>query len=237
MSTVIAVLGAGSGLGRAVAHRFGRAGFRVALVARRPERLAALARDLAAAGIEAEPFPADLADPAAVPDLIAAVRARFGRIDVIEYGPVGGDQTFTPAAELDAAALAALLPPLLLTPVEVVCAVLPEWRARGDGAFLLTHGYSAVEPLPGLSGAGPVMAAARNWLYALHGELTGTGIYAGTLAVAGYTAGSEIAAAAAPPAEFTVDPAALAEQYWTMYTERAGVERFFPAAPGRHPDA
>ncbi|UGT63038.1 SDR family NAD(P)-dependent oxidoreductase [Nocardia asteroides] len=228
---------AGSGLGTAVARRFGRAGFRVALVARRPEPLAALADELAARAIEAVPFPADLADPAAVPELIAAVRARFGRIDVVEYGPIGGGQSFTPAAELDAGTLAALIPLLLLTPVEVVRAVLPEWRARGDGAFLLTHGYSAVEPLPGLSGVGPVMAAARNWLYALHGELAGAGVYAGTLAVAGYIAGSAIAESAAPPAEFVVDPDELAEHYGAMYTERDEVERFYPAEPGRHPGA
>ncbi|BAD60290.1 SDR family NAD(P)-dependent oxidoreductase [Nocardia farcinica] len=238
MSKVIAVLGAGTGLGSAVARRFGREGFRVALVARRRDRLDGLVDRLTAEGIEAAGFCADLSDPGAVPGLLAAVRQRFGRIDAVEYGPIGGAQNFTPATELDAAALAELVPLLLLTPVEVVRGVLPEWTERGDGAFLLTHGYSAVEPMPYLSGVGPIMAAARNYLYSLHGELADRGVYAGTLAVAAYIAGSEIAEAAraSTGAELPVaDPDDLAEQYWSMYVARDGAERVHPEQPGRHP--
>ncbi|MBB5908817.1 SDR family NAD(P)-dependent oxidoreductase [Actinoalloteichus hymeniacidonis] len=155
------MFGAGTGLGASVARRFGREGFRVALVARRQERLQTLAGELAEEGTEASVFSADLAEPAGVPALIAAIRDRLGRIDVVEYGPISTAEGFTPAAELDAAALQELIPLLLLTPVEVVQAVLPEWTERGDSAFLLTQGYSAVQPMPHLSGLGPVMSAAR----------------------------------------------------------------------------
>ncbi|GAA2627111.1 SDR family NAD(P)-dependent oxidoreductase [Streptomyces axinellae] len=255
-SQVIAVFGAGTGLGASVARRFGREGFRVALVARRKDRLDALVGELAGEGIEAGAFPADLSQPAEVPALIGAIRDRFGRIDVVEYGPISGDQSFTPAAELDAATLQDLVPLLLLTPVEVVRAVLPEWTERGDGAFLLAHGYSAAHPMPHLSGLGPVMSATRNYLYSLHAELAGTGVYAGALTIASLIARSEVSAkaqaamesasaavpeavpgAAAPEAgpapaglpQFSVvDPDDLAQSYWEMYTERDRVERFHP---------
>jgi hypothetical protein len=46
--------------------------------------------------------------------------------------------------------------------VEVVSAVLPAWTERGDGAFLVTTGHTAVEPRPYMSGVGPLMSAARN---------------------------------------------------------------------------
>ncbi|MBP2193137.1 SDR family NAD(P)-dependent oxidoreductase [Nocardia goodfellowii] len=240
MSKVIAVFGAGSGLGESVARRFGREGFRVALVARRKDRLSALTERLHTAGIEAAAFPADLSDPEGVPALITAIGDHFGRIDVVEYGPISGEQDFTPAAELGATALRRLIPLLLLTPVEVVRALLPEWTARGDGAFLLTHGYSAVEPLPHLSGVGPVMAAARNYAHSLHGELAGSGIYVGMLAVAAYIANSEIAESASATTGSPLpmaDPDDLAEHYWSMYVARDRIEQVHPAVPGRHPAA
>ncbi|AGP51800.1 SDR family NAD(P)-dependent oxidoreductase [Streptomyces rapamycinicus] len=235
MSKVIAVLGAGTGLGVSVARRFGREGFRVALVARRKDRLDTLLQVLAGEGIEAVAFTADLSQPAEVPALIEAIRDRFARIDVVAYGPISGDQGFTPAAKLDAATLQGLSPLLLFTPVEVVRAVLPEWTERGEGAFLLAQGYSAAQPMPHLSGLGPVMSATRNYLYSLNAELADTGIYVGALTIASLIARSEVSAAAQAAFEsadgphFPVaDPDDLAEHYWNMYTKRDRVEQFHP---------
>ncbi|MEV4627939.1 SDR family NAD(P)-dependent oxidoreductase [Micromonospora sp. NPDC049523] len=241
MSKVIAVFGAGTGLGVAVARRFGREGYRVALVARRRERLDTLVEQLATEGIEAAAFPADLTDTTAVPALIAAIRARFGRIDVIEYAPIGVTG-FTPAAELDGEKLTSLVHLYLLTPVEVIRAVLPEMTERGDGAILVGHGLSAARPMPYLSGVGPVMAATRNYLYSLHGELADQGVYVGTLAVSALITGSEAHQAFAsgnvampdgmePP---LVSPDDLADRYWEMYGKRDRVEQIHPpidAAP------
>lgn len=229
MSKVIAVFGAGTGLGTSVARRFAAEGFRVALVARRKERLDALVTQLAGEGIEVAGFTADLSKPTESPALIAAIRERFGRIDVIEYGPIGAEVAFTPAARLTPDALKKDIPLLLLTPVATVQAVLPEWTERGDGAFLMTTGHTAVAPRPHLSGVGPVMAAARNYLYSLHGELADSGIYAGTLSISAMIERSEIAEKIDVPAGLPiVDPDELAELYWRMYTKRDVVEQVHP---------
>ncbi len=237
MSKVIAVFGAGAGRGAALARRFGREGFRVALVARRKDRLEELAEKLRSDSIETTAFPADLSDPDGVPALIAAIRAECGPIDVVEYGPIGIGQHFVPVTELDAATMANYLPLLLLTPIEVVRALLPEWTERGEGTFLLTHGASAVNPLPGISGTGAVMAATRSYLYSLNAGLAGTGVYAGTLAIAGLISGSEIAATLSDSPRDSdslaahlpvIDPADLADQYWDMYTTRDRVEVVYP---------
>ncbi|MCA1218063.1 SDR family NAD(P)-dependent oxidoreductase [Streptomyces sp. 8L] len=232
MSKVIAVFGAGPGLGASLARHFAAEGFRVALVARRKDRLDALVERLAAEGVDATGFTADLSVPDEIPALVEAVRERLGRIDVVEYGPVP-TVPFTPAAELEPDTLAQGVPLLLLTPLAVVRAVLPEWKERGDGAFLMTTGATAVHPMPHISGVGPLMAAARNWLYSLNGELAESGIYAGTLSIAAFIGGSE-AAEAAGASELTaafpvVDPADLAALYWDMYTERDRVEEVHPA--------
>ncbi|ACU73508.1 short-chain dehydrogenase/reductase SDR [Catenulispora acidiphila DSM 44928] len=231
MSKVIAVLGAGQGLGTSIARRFAAEGFRIALVARRKERLDALVDELSAGGIEAVGFTADLSAPEEIPTLMQAIRERFGQIDVIEYGPIPGSH-FTPAAELRPDALAQDIPLLLLTPLAIVQAVLAEWKQRGDGAFLMTTGATAVHPMPYWSGVGPLMAAARNWLYSLNGELAPAGIYAGTLSIAAFITGSEAAQAAATDpkaASFpVVDPADLADLYWDMYAKRDRVEEVHP---------
>ncbi|MFE4832869.1 SDR family NAD(P)-dependent oxidoreductase [Streptomyces sp. NPDC056672] len=242
MSKVIAVFGAGSGLGVALARRFGREGFRVALVARRKDRLDALVGQLAGEGIEAAAFPGDLSLPAVAPVLVDAIRAHFGRIDVVEYGPIAGDMTFTPATRADAATLEEFSRLLLLTPVEVFRAVLPEMTGRGDGALLMTTGYTAVQPMPFMSGPGPLAAAARNYVYSLSGELNDTGVYVGTLTVAHIVTGSEAAQRARTGdtkgigGEFpiggelpTVHPDELAQHYWDMYTKRDRVEQAHPA--------
>ncbi|MEV6424918.1 SDR family NAD(P)-dependent oxidoreductase [Streptomyces sp. NPDC051662] len=236
MSKVIAVFGAGTGLGVSLARRFGREGFRVALVARRKDRLDALVAQLAEEGIEAAAFPGDLSLPAQAPALVDAIRERYGRIDVVEYGPVAGDMAFTPATQLDATTLEQHARLLLLTPVELFRTVLPEMTARGDGALLMTTGYTAVQPMPFMSGPGPLSAAARNYLYSLNGELKDTGVYAGTLTIATMITGSEAAERAQSGDTKgvtghipTVHPDELAQHYWDMYTQRDRTEQAHPA--------
>ena len=84
---VIVVVGAGPGVGASVAQRFGRAGFDVALVARRADELEKLGTRLRSAGIKTGWTPVDITDEEA---LRAAV-TRFGgfadRIDVLHYNP------------------------------------------------------------------------------------------------------------------------------------------------------
>lgn len=107
---------------------------------------------------------------------------------------------------------------------------------RGDGAFLLTQGATAVQAIPYFSGVGPLMAAARNYVCSLHGELAEHGIYAGTLSIDAMISGSEVAesAAASLPDSASlsafpvVDPADLAQLYWDLYMRRDLVEQIYP---------
>ncbi|MFS0696033.1 hypothetical protein [Streptomyces nitrosporeus] len=80
----------------------------------------------------------------------------------------------------NAATLHAFLPLLLIAFVEVARVVLPEMTERGDGAFLMAIGYPAARPVAGRSGPTAVMAAARNRVHTLNGEVADAGVYAGT---------------------------------------------------------
>ncbi|MFJ8158912.1 SDR family NAD(P)-dependent oxidoreductase [Streptomyces sp. NPDC094468] len=239
MSKVIAIFGAGSGLGTALARRFGAEGFRVALVARRADRLQGIVDELTAEKIEVEAFPADLFDPANATAAVDAIKRRFGRVDVISYQPLPGGTGFIPAAELSSERLSQYVNLLLLSPVAIANAVLPEMVERGDGGFIVTGGFTAADPQPYISGIGPAMAGIRNFIYSLHGEVAGSGVYAGVATLAALIKDSESYALMTPAmlAEITggstglniLDPDELARTYWNLYRDRNQIEYRFPA--------
>jgi short-subunit dehydrogenase len=78
---VVVVTGASSGIGAALARALARRGATLALVARRAERLHALAAEIAAAGGSASVHPGDVADRAVVAHSAEAVLHRHGRVD------------------------------------------------------------------------------------------------------------------------------------------------------------
>jgi NAD(P)-dependent dehydrogenase (short-subunit alcohol dehydrogenase family) len=77
------VTGAGGGIGRATTHALVRAGWAVVLAGRRRETLEAAAAEVDPAGDRTLVHPADVGDPAAVGALFEAIRARFGRLDLL----------------------------------------------------------------------------------------------------------------------------------------------------------
>lgn len=77
------VTGASSGIGAAIARTFAAQGARVALVARRKDRLDALRAEIEAAGGTAVAVAADLVDPGAVDGAVREVAATLGRVDLV----------------------------------------------------------------------------------------------------------------------------------------------------------
>ena len=80
---VVLVTGGNSGIGRGIVHRFIAEGAAVALVGRDPEKGAAVMAEIAESGGEAAFYAVDLAEEAAVTDMLSQVEARFGRLDVV----------------------------------------------------------------------------------------------------------------------------------------------------------
>ncbi|ACK81686.1 SDR family oxidoreductase [Methylorubrum extorquens] len=79
---VVVITGASSGIGRAGALAFARAGAHVVVAARRRALLDRLAEECSGYGSAALAVPADVTDPQAVEALARAAEDRFGRIDV-----------------------------------------------------------------------------------------------------------------------------------------------------------
>jgi NAD(P)-dependent dehydrogenase (short-subunit alcohol dehydrogenase family) len=80
---VALVTGGGSGIGKAAAIALAKEGFAVVIAGRRPERLEEVAREIEGFGGQALAVPTDIGDPAAVKNLFAKAKARFGRLDVL----------------------------------------------------------------------------------------------------------------------------------------------------------
>ncbi len=80
------IVGASSGLGAALAHRLARAGYSLALLARRKEPLAALCADLNADGeTRALAYPHNVTDYDEVPGLLRRIVADLGGLDLFIY--------------------------------------------------------------------------------------------------------------------------------------------------------
>jgi short-subunit dehydrogenase len=233
----VAVFGAGPGLGASLASRFGNEGYRVALVARRAAPLQERVAELERAGIEAAAFPADLGQLDGIPALVRAIEERFGAIDVAVYAPVPSVFGFVPAAEVSAQILRAAADLFLYAPIEVARAVLPGQLQRGDGAVVIVGGLSALMPVPGLAAIGPVMAAARNYALVLNAETKAQGIYAGSVSIGAMidrSAGKLALEAQGVKLEGdlpTMDPDDIAQEIWTLVTERNRGEAILPAPP------
>ena len=81
--SVAVVTGASSGIGAALAREYARRGAKVALLARRKEKLEALAAELASSGTEALALGCDVNADDAVQAAIDSAMQRFGRVDVV----------------------------------------------------------------------------------------------------------------------------------------------------------
>lgn len=235
MSKSIAVFGAGPGLGQAIAHRYARAGYAVALVARRREPLERLAADLTGAGAAAYAIDADLSKTAAVPGLAEQIRASVGNLDALYYAPSPA-AGFVSATVLTAEQLRVYLPLAVDTLIALVREFLPPMLEEGDGAILTAQGASALNGMPGMSGVGPALAAQRNYLQSLHAEVAEQGVYVGRLYIGAAIKNTpfhaqleEAKASGANAWEVpTADPAHLADLLWAMHSTKSPIEGTYP---------
>jgi NAD(P)-dependent dehydrogenase (short-subunit alcohol dehydrogenase family) len=216
MST-LAIVGAGPGMGLAIARLFGRNGFQVALLARNQQKLDGLVAQLAQEGITAAGFTADVADRPSLIAAFAAVKERFGTVDVLEFSPANPALPMASPTEVSIENIQPQIDFYIYGAITAVQQVLPDMLARGSGALLFTTGGSSAFPNPIMGNIGIAGAGLRNWAHSLHIALAEQGIQVGHVAInawIGHQPGAE--------------PEYIAPLYWELYTQHDLVERIFP---------
>ena len=143
------VTGASSGIGEAVALALADEGAKVAVAARRVDRLEAVASQARARGAsDARAYEMDLNDDASIAKTIERVSNDLGPIDILvanSGGPKPGTFTQTSIEDWDSAYHL-----LLRSIVEVVNAVVPSMRSRKWGRIVALTSTSVKQPIPNL---------------------------------------------------------------------------------------
>ena len=197
------LVGAGPGLGFAVAHRFASGGYRVTLVARSKDRLGELASSLADTGAEINTIEADASNPENFGARMTELYRRDGAPGVVIYNAVMGapDQLLSSTV----AHLQEAYAVDVIGAVVVAQSAAPAMRAAGLGTIIVTGGGFADHPVPALATVSLGKAALRSAATMLGVDLGSDGIRVATLTIAGQIV-----------AGTSFDPARIAERYWEV---------------------
>jgi clavulanate-9-aldehyde reducatase len=171
---VALVTGASSGIGAATARAFAGAGMRVALCARRKDRLEQLAADLAGQGREASVHAVDVTDPLAVRAMVDEVAARWGRLDVLVNN--AGRGLSATLEQTSAEELRALMELNVVAALGATQAALPIMRRQGSGHIINISSIVGRRAVPYRAAYSATKFALGALSEALRVELTRTGI-------------------------------------------------------------
>jgi len=169
------ITGASSGIGTAFARELAARGSDLILVARRGDRLRALASELQQShGVTATAIEQDLSSPTAAADLQRAVAASGLRVTSLINN--AGFGTYGPFLQEDTSRLAAEITVDVSTPVQLSATFLPDILEAGTGFLINVASMAAYAPVPRMAVYGATKAFILNFTEALWAELRHTGV-------------------------------------------------------------
>ncbi len=198
------LVGMGPGNGISIAKRFGREGFEILMVARNEEKLKTYVSELAADGIRAQAYPADIADSESFTRVLEHIIAEHPDIEILHYNassynPAMPSQISLPVflSDLNINVVGALL---------AAKAVFQQMKDSGHGTLFFTGGGTALQAPPALASLGMGKAAMRNLVFSIAQEGAPLGIHAATVTITGMVkAGTRF------------DPELIADEFWRLY--------------------
>jgi short-subunit dehydrogenase len=168
------VTGASSGIGADIARELAKRGHNVTLVARRKDRLTALAGELTATGVRADAIACDLTDEAALRRMIDTIAESGLKVEVLVnnagYGSGGLFQELDPQSEV-------AMVKINCVALTALCAeYVPQMVERGRGAVLNVGSTAGEQPLPRQATYSATKAFVNTFSDALYADLKGTGV-------------------------------------------------------------
>ena len=210
------IVGAGPGLGTALAKKFAAEGYDVALAARNADRVNGLAADLSKGSVKAKAFKADVTDEASMTALFADVEKSMGPIDVVVHnvnGRVVKDLLDLSVADMESQWRTICLGGFL-TGREAARHMLP----RGAGSIVYIGGRGGRRGIAKFTAFGSAKAGVRSVAECLARELAPSGIHVAHIAVEA-TIGGPRANPEAVATGGVVDPAALADVVYATHVQ------------------
>ncbi|GAA2109198.1 SDR family NAD(P)-dependent oxidoreductase [Actinomadura alba] len=198
------IIGAGPGIGQAVARRFAREGMPIALIARSDETLKAAAEAVTPTGVRVLTLAADSTDEHALRSALDAAAGELGQPDVVVYNAAiiqaDAPGELSVSAHLDAWAVN------VVGALTAAAHVAPAMARRGSGTFLITGGMP--EPKPQYVSLSLGKAGVRTLVTLLDQAYGTSGVHVASVTVAGpVAAGTDF------------DPDDIAEHYWRLHTQ------------------
>jgi short-subunit dehydrogenase len=181
-SSAALVTGASSGIGTEIARLLAARGYALVLVARRRDRLTALADELAEQhGVRAETIPADLSKLASRARIAAQIEELGLEVEVLinNAGFATGGEPFyeaDPAREIEQVQVD------VEAVVALTSAFLPAMVKRGRGAILNVASTAGMQPMPYSAGYSAAKAYVLTFSEAIHQEVRGRGVTVTALA-------------------------------------------------------
>lgn len=168
------VLGAGGGLGSAIAVRLAQEGAQVAVAGRSAGGLTATVARIEADGGKALPVVWDLGDLDRVDAVVSEVEQELGPVDIL-VNNTGGPPP-TPVSGQDTAVWRTSFEQMILSVIALTDRVIPGMRERNWGRVLTSTSSGALTPIPNLGLSNTLRASLHAWSKTLADEVGKDGI-------------------------------------------------------------
>ena len=215
---VAAVLGVGPGLGTAIARRFAKEGFAVALMSRREESAAEARREIEDAGGAALIVSTDATDPASVEAAFGRVREELGNPEVFVYN--AGAFQMGGILEIEPEKFDECFRANCAGAFYAVRQVLPAMVEAGSGTVLLTGASAALRGKANFSALAVGKFGLRALAQSMAREFGPQGVHVAHVVIDGQIQTPRVREISPDREEYTMlSPDAIAETYWQLHSQ------------------